>query len=113
MRTRRGENCVDESWSATTASPNTVAITPIIAVATTVSRVRASSGVPSKTTQPNGPVSPTSIDERTHPMTRATTPATEGSSQRAPRPYSRKSRDRRQTVRRIPGSRTAVAGAAP
>jgi hypothetical protein len=82
----RGENCVDDSCSATTVRPSTNAITVTTVPVTLLSSVRASSAVPWNA---NGEPGPIRMRDRMNPTTNASTALRPGSTHRDPLAYSR------------------------
>ena len=89
LRSKRGLNWVDASWSATTVRPRTSAMTVTIVLAMPISRLRASSAVPWKTSGARADPGVIVMLESTEPAMRAATTATVGMAHRAPRRYSR------------------------
>jgi hypothetical protein len=81
LRNNRGENCVDDSCSATTVRPSTNAITVTTVPVTLVSRERASSAVPWNA---NGDSGPTWMWDRTNPTANASTALAPGNTHRDP-----------------------------
>src|SRR4051795_1788711 len=86
LRNNRGENCVDDSCSATTVSPSTNAITVTTVLVTLLSKVRASSAVPRNA---SGDPGPTGIRDRTNPAATASTALIPGNTHSDPVTYSR------------------------
>jgi hypothetical protein len=86
LRSSRGENWVDDSWSATTVRPSSNAMTVTIVPAMPINSDRASSGVPWKASGDRGP---RSTSDSSEPTTSAAKTATVGSTQSEPRAYSR------------------------
>jgi hypothetical protein len=88
LRNSRGENWVDESWSATTVRPRTSAITVTTVLVIEIRSTRASSAVPWNASQLNRESGGTSIWEMPRPTTSAISAAALGSTQSAPPTYS-------------------------
>src|SRR3954469_21081000 len=86
LRNNRGENCVDDSCSATTVRPSTNAITVTTVLVTLLSKVRASSAVPRNA---SGDPGPTGIRDRTNPAATASTALIPGNTHSDPVTYSR------------------------
>ena len=93
----RGEYCVDDICRATTVSPSISAMTVIIVPAMPISSVLASSDVPWKTSRCRGEWRGTETRDSTEPSPRASTTDSPGSTQSAPRTYSRIASPRRST----------------
>lgn len=88
LRSIRGENCVDESCSATTVRPRVSAMTVIIVPAVPISSVRASSGVPWKANRCIHVPGRVFTLDRIEPKANASTTAIAGNTHSAPRRYS-------------------------
>src|SRR5580765_5892477 len=89
FRSSRGENCVEDSCSATTVRPRTNAMTVTTVPAMIVNNARASSAVPWNANGDNGDPGATSIPDITNPTTSATTALTPGQTHSDPFTYSR------------------------
>src|SRR5215203_2660178 len=88
LRSSRGENWVDESWSATTVRPRTRAITVTTVLLTVMSSARASSAVPWKARRSSCEPGATVTWDIAKPTASAASPATPGSTHSAPLTYS-------------------------
>src|SRR4029453_16720872 len=88
LRSSRGENWVEESWSATTVRPRTRAMTVTTVLLTVMSSARASSAVPWKARRSRLEPGATVIWDITKPTRSAASPATLGSTHNAPLTYS-------------------------
>src|SRR4029453_11638293 len=86
LRSSRGENCVDDSCSATTVRPRVKAITVTTVPLIAINKPRASSAVPWKTSGESGP---RSICDMSDPTSRASKPANVGSTHSDADAYSR------------------------
>ena len=91
----RGEYWLDATCSATTVRPSTRATTEIIVPAVPMSSVRASSGVPWKTSLYSNPSRGTGTNESIEPATSVASTAIPGSTHSDPRTYSPTSSRRR------------------
>src|SRR6478735_2499840 len=89
FRNSRGENCVEDSCSATTVRPRTNAMTVTTVPAMIVNNALASSAVPWNARGDNGDPGATSMLETTNPTSRAATALTPGHTHRDPFTYSR------------------------
>ncbi|MDQ3468290.1 MAG: hypothetical protein M3487_00715 [Actinomycetota bacterium] len=89
LRSRRGENCVEEICSATTVRLNTRPVTVIIVAETTISSSRAAPASPWNSNRPNAESASTSNCASTAPATSDTATAMAGSTHSAPPTYSR------------------------
>src|SRR5687767_7139473 len=88
LRNSRGENWVDESWSATTVRPRTRAMTVTTVLLTVISTVRASSAVPWKARRSSIESGATVTWDIAKPAASATIAAALGSTHNAPLTYS-------------------------
>src|SRR5215203_1059074 len=88
LRSSRGENWVEDSWSATTVRPRTSAITVTTVLLMEISSARASSAVPWKASELILQSGGVSIWEIPQPTSSAISAAALGSTQSAPPTYS-------------------------
>src|SRR5829696_4965143 len=88
LRNSRGENWVEESWSATTVRPRTRAMTVTTVLLTVMSSARASSAVPWNARRSSGEPGATVTWDIAEPTASAASPATPGSTHNAPLTYS-------------------------
>src|SRR3954469_124221 len=86
LRSNRGENCVDDSCSATTVRPSTTAITVTTVPVTLLSRLRASSAVPWNASGDAGSIR---MRDRMNPITNASPALKPGNTHMDPVTYSR------------------------
>src|SRR6478752_811270 len=89
FRNSRGENCVEDSCSATTVRPRTNAITVTTVPAMIVNNALASSAVPWNAKGANGEPGVTSIWDTVNPTSKAATALIPGHTHRDPFTYSR------------------------